>query len=258
MRVGTRCNVGSECASLGAGAFCKQSTVPESGYSPTSYPAGFCTLPCTGTCPSGSVCAGGVSSLPLLFNETERFCTKACTTAGECGEIPNFTCRAVGNLTATPIGGCWLASPTTFTGGGQPNKLGQGCSSTAQCANPPDVVVATCLTTLPGGYCAAYADLADTSAWCGAGGIGIRFPGSTPDGGTAEVCLQACSNPGGAASRSGYSCFGVVDRTQGAVWRSTCTTASQCTAIDAQLTQCTNGICCNASNQCQGLSPMTR
>jgi len=252
--VGTTCTSSPQCSGLGAGAYCKLQTTPFGAATASPYPSGFCTLPCSGpgTCP-GSVCAGGQSSYPYLFNEVDRFCTPACTTTANC--TTGFQCLPVEPLAAgtTSARGCFLNLQTggTFTGGGNPTKAGNPCTSDAICANPPDPILAVCQMSadFPNGYCLASSDLAPADTWCdNAGKTEMGFP--LPDGGTSYYCLGTCTTPGQVgSSRTGYTCFqkSSTMTTVGVLWPK-CTLPADCAGITG-MTACntTTGFCCDTA-----------
>lgn len=250
VRVGTPCTSTDQCAALGAAGFCKLTTNATAGFSPFSYPQGFCTQVC-GTCPGGSVCAGGPGSILNLYDETQSFCVESCARGlpGQCTSVVGTRCNYVTDLTGPLESGCWLgrtdASNTPpFTGGGRPNKLGNPCTTTAQCSNPPDSVLAVCETSQPGGYCMAlFFEPTPDLTWCGANGIGWNSPSG--DGGVTPVCLARCTAPGTSVSqRSGYVCFKVSGQTTvGAMFAAQCTTAPDCAGKGAY-NECRNGFCC--------------
>ncbi|MFT3713559.1 MAG: hypothetical protein QM817_38370 [Archangium sp.] len=246
--VGSLCTSSAQCSSLGAGATCKLQTNPYSGNAPTPYPAGFCTLPCTGTgtCPSGATCAGGVSSVPYIFNEVDRFCTKSCTGPGQC--IGGLECLYVEPLTGTnPGAGCWMSSASgrTFTGGGLPSKAGNPCTTDSQCQNPPDPILGQCITStdFANGYCLISTSPESSGAWCQSGGRSkINYPLS--DGGTTYYCTGTCPTVGQLApgGRTGYTCYGNMNGTGNVVWPS-CATNADC---GGSVPSCnaTTGFCC--------------
>lgn len=254
--VGAPCTSSSQCAGLGASAFCKLQTLPWMGFPPTPYPRGFCSLPCgTRPCPLRTVCAGGESTYPYLFNELERFCTPACT--GTC-PLPGFQCLPVTPLTiAPPKDGCFMRlgnanpNPPPFTGGGAPLRAGAPCATAADCANPPDPFLAVCLTAaggFPDGLCLASSDLAPPDSWCAlGGGVELGFP--LNDGGTSYYCNGSCPNPGlgRVSGRAGYSCF-KVSRGDGTVagtpWPS-CASDQDC-GEPVPRCDATTGYCCAA------------
>ncbi|MFZ5441482.1 MAG: hypothetical protein ACOZQL_15860 [Myxococcota bacterium] len=247
--VGSPCTTTSQCSSLGAGAFCKLQTAPFSGNAPTPYASGFCTLPCTGTCPGSAVCAGGVSSYPYMFNEVDRFCTPSCQTTSNC--TAGFQCIPVEPLTGTSSArGCFLSlASATFTGGGLPSKAGQPCTTDSQCGSPPDPVLSWCVTAadgFPNGYCMITSILETSGAWCQSGGRSMAvFP--LADGGTTYNCVGSCTtvgqiNPGG---RTGYSCFGNNNGTGNVLWPS-CTSNTDCGGSVPYCNAAT-GFCCTTT-----------
>lgn len=250
VRVGTPCTSTAQCADLGTGGFCKLTTNATAGFSSFSYPQGFCTQVC-GSCPSGSVCAGGPGSLLNFYDETQSFCVEACTrgATGQCTSVVGTKCNYVNDLTSSTLqAGCWLgrtdASNTPpFTGGGRPDKLGNPCANDTQCSNPPDSVLAFCSTSSPGGYCMASFWAAPDATWCGPNGIVWNSP--TGDGGVYPICLARCTAPGTSVSqRSGYVCFKVSGQTTiGAMYAPQCTTAPDC-AGNGSYNECRNGFCC--------------
>lgn len=260
VQVGSPCTNSTQCTALGSGAYCKLQTTPWPGYAATPYPTGFCTLPCpTGTCAGGNVCAGGASTYPYLFNETDRFCTTPCTSTCP---LTGFGCIAVTDLFgASPQRGCWIYSSTNpnlppFTGGGAPNKSGQACTTDTQCANPPDPSLAICATAaqgFPNGLCLASSDLAPADSWCfSGGGVEVGLPRS--DGGTAYYCTGTCPNPAGgfAVARTGYSCFSVTrpdGGLAGALWPS-CTGPTDCGGSVPYCNPATGYCCTMAGGQC--------
>jgi hypothetical protein len=255
VRVGTPCTTNEQCAGLGNGGFCKLTTNATAGFSPFSYPQGFCTQVC-GSCPSGSVCAGGTNTFLNLFDETQSFCVESCTrgASGQCTTVVGTRCLPVTDLTQpTTQAGCWLgldlsSNTPPFTGGGRPTKLGNACTSESQCANPPDSVLSMCITDWPGGYCAASLFSTPDLTWCGPAGIGWNSP--TADGGVAPVCLGRCTAPGtSTTSRSGYVCFKVSGQTTiGAMMPAQCTVNGNCTR--AGYTECRDGFCCAPGGGC--------
>ncbi|HEY1087488.1 MAG TPA: hypothetical protein VGE37_07330, partial [Archangium sp.] len=245
--IGMPCTSTAQCAGLGSGAYCKTQTTPWPGTPPTPYPNGFCTFPCpTGVCPSGGTCAGGTSSWPYLFNETDRFCAQTCTST--CGT--GFSCLQVDALSAASNNrGCILTPATAnFTGGGNPTKAGNACVTDTDCANPPDPVLAQCLDTadFPQGYCLADSNFAPPDTWCaGANKVEVGFP--LPDGGTNYFCIGTCTSPGNPSSaRTGYTCYqkSANEPSIGILW-------PKCTAADCTGTYpaCnpTSGFCCDTS-----------
>ncbi|MFO0599739.1 MAG: hypothetical protein U0228_30810 [Myxococcaceae bacterium] len=245
--VGMTCTNSTQCAALGAGATCKLQTTPFTGHTATSYPSGFCTLPCTGkgTCPGGAACAGGASSWPYLFNEVDRFCVKSCTGANQCGT--GFMCLYVDDLTqpvANRSAGCWMDDTNAvFTGGGLPSKAGQACTTNSQCGNPPDPILGQCVTTLTNGYCLIDSSLDPSGAWCQSGGRALgNFPLS--DGGVNHFCVGTCTTVGQLApnGRTGYTCFNNSNGTGNVMWKA-CSTNTDC-FTSAPFCNATTGFCC--------------
>ncbi|MBL8922987.1 MAG: hypothetical protein JNJ54_29325 [Myxococcaceae bacterium] len=267
--VGSPCTSSGQCQSmLGPTAFCKTQTTPTPGFTATPYPYGFCTLPCASngqsTCGVGNVCAGGVSSSPALFNETDRFCINGCTMQGQCPSP--LSCVEVSDETSTmTVGGCWLdlsAPGTTFTGGGLPNRLGQSCTNNAGCSNPPDPALGTCFggtevpaMTFVGGLCMAYTGFAPDSYCVQAGGLEVLLR-TRADGGLDFWCGQSCFALG-ATPRTGYRCAPVyypdAGLKGGIVWPQRCATSSDCSTVMGA-TECNTayGQCCVTAS-----SPLT-
>lgn len=244
--VGTPCTNNTQCAGL-SGGYCKTQTTPFSG-SPTQYPSGFCTVNCTSTCPGGSVCAGGVSSWPYLFNEVDRMCVPSCTQAAQCAS--GFECVHIQALTATTaVGGCWMQRlPTNYRGGGSPTKVGNTCTTTTDCMNPPDPILAVCATAFPNGYCLADSNYAPVDSWCtGAGKTEIQLP-TQPDGGIDFYCAAQCPTPGAVgSSRPGYTCYrkSASEPTVGVLWPK-CETNADCGG-SAPVCNTTSGFCCDTA-----------
>ncbi len=101
-----------------------------------SWPKGYCTLvSCDApgnNCPGSSVCYG---------EATLKICHAACDLDKDCRLSDGYACK---RLSAT-FGGidAQLCSPSGK------NPVGLGCSKASDCASS-----ATCLTDMPGGYCA--------------------------------------------------------------------------------------------------------
>lgn len=101
-----------------------------------SWPKGYCTIvSCDApgnNCPGSSVCYG---------EATLKLCHVACELDGDCRLGDGYACK---RLSAT-FGGidAQLCSPSGK------NPAGLGCSKASDCAGS-----ATCLTDMPGGYCA--------------------------------------------------------------------------------------------------------
>lgn len=265
--VGSACTNSTQCqSSLGPTAYCKTQTTPTAGFPATQYPYGFCTLPCSSngqsTCGTGNVCAGGVSSSPILFNETDRFCINGCTMQGQCNAP--LRCVDVGDETAmTSNGGCWIdLASATFTGGGLPTRLGQACTDNLGCANPPDPALAVCIggtdfnvMGFPGGLCMAYTGFAPDSYCVQAGGTEVVLR-TRSDGGYDFWCGQSCFALG-STPRSGYRCAPVyypdAGLKGGTVWPQRCTTNTDCSMVTGA-TECntTYGQCCTTAT-----SPLT-
>lgn len=244
MTVGSPCTTSTQCASLGAGATCKLQTSPYQGNAPTPYPSGFCTLPCTGTgtCPNGATCAGGMSSIPYLFNEVDRFCTRSCSGPGQC--TGGLECIYAEPFTLpNPLPGCWMTTGRTFTGGGLPSKAGLACTTDSQCENPPDPILGQCVTTMPGGYCLIDTGPEPSGAWCqSAGRSMVDYPLS--DGGVRQFCTGTCATVGQLApnGRTGYTCFANSNGTGNVVWPA-CTVNTDCGG-SVPFCNATTGFCC--------------
>ncbi len=272
--VGTPCTSSGQCSALGSGAYCKTQTTAQAGVypaaSPTPYSSGFCTLPCASGCPGGTICAGGASSIPMLYNETETFCARSCTTSGSTAGCvtPNFACyNAMTSVFSTPQMACWDGAQTfdpPFTGGGSPTKLGTACTADTDCANSPDLLLADCFTEtgansqptgFPGGYCTANSDRAPTNEWCGPDAVEIGF--QLADGGTTYRCTKRCPNPGQGRGtlRSGYTCYKTraVDggfNPWGVMYGACDAPGNDCTYAPGSTCNTTNGYCCFADGGC--------
>ena len=125
-RVGEACFGDSDCASLGAAAFCKLST--SSGNA--SYVGGYCTLRCqtaAGQCPSGSSCV----NLEPRYGETDRFCWDDCTASDPC-RSPGYSCYQLTNGN-----GCWLSPLPTPDSGPPAQRVGSSCVLDVDCTPLP-------------------------------------------------------------------------------------------------------------------------
>ena len=131
----------------------------------------------------------------------------------------------------------------TFTGGGLPSKAGTACTTNTQCGNPPDPILAQCITGLPGGYCLIDSSLETSGAWCQAAGRSkIDYPLS--DGGTTYFCAGTCPTVGQLApgGRTGYTCFANSNGTGNVVWDA-CSVNTDC-FTSAPFCNATTGFCC--------------
>ncbi|MFT3709898.1 MAG: hypothetical protein QM817_19890 [Archangium sp.] len=260
--IGMSCTTSAQCSSLGAGSKCKTSTVPFGGNAATTYPPnlGFCTVTCpSGTCPGNAVCAGGVSTFPYLFNDTEKFCTAPCSGPGTC-PVQGLACVQVTDLNVQGQTGCAFlrqADAGLWTGGGNPTKAGNTCTTDTDCANPPDPVLASCQQppAFPNGYCTADSNLAPADTWCDqAGKTEVGF--GLPDGGANFFCVGTCSTPGAVGtSRAGYTCFrkSATITNVGILWPK-CTMASDCASDTMGRNACntTSGFCCPTATSTTG------
>jgi hypothetical protein len=196
-KVGDPCVADGDCkSSLGATAICKLMTTTGNG----TYVGGYCTLPCTGTCPTGSSCIG----LQPQYGEADRICWDNCG-AGDLCRSPGYACYTVGSTTNA----CWI-NPLPAVDAGRPaDKVGRACAGDTDCQNPPDIG-GICLDreanrNWADGYCSK--EDCSTNTECSSDGGALCIGMSD----TLDVCIQRCgvSTPrdGGAADcRVGYVC----------------------------------------------------
>lgn len=118
----------------------------------TTWPKGYCTVPnCDApgsNCPGSSVCYGETKT---------KLCHVACEADSDCRKADGYACKRL----SAAFGGidAQLCAP------GGKNPIGLGCSKASDCAGS-----ATCLTDMPGGYCArlgcGISDPCDTGQAC--------------------------------------------------------------------------------------------
>lgn len=214
--VGGPCMTSAQCATLGAGAYCKLKTSTMNA----NYQNGYCTLPCTtygAACGGGQgVCVGGMNSYISVYGEGDMFCAAGCAVPAT-----QSTCR-MGYICRPPPAGaavagyCWITPTPPFDGGGFPNKLGIACTVDGTCQNPPGPDWGYCIpptdpnTGTPngwsGGYCTADCSWDNTGQFCGVDGRCTAFNDGM--GGLIGACMRTCPNPGGgrSATRPAYTC----------------------------------------------------
>ncbi len=182
VQVGSDCTSDQDCISLDPRPVCKQSTT----YG-TPYPSGYCTVRCSGVCPSGSVCVGA----QRRYGENDTFCWKTCNDSSDCRQ-PGYACYVVGSVSA-----CWLDPLPSPDAGppAPPDLMGAPCTLDDNCRNPPDDGFCQpeqtpngLPTGYPGGYCSAPCDITPESH-CGANGICVSSGG-------ASLCGRRCTIPG--------------------------------------------------------------
>ncbi|MDP1828857.1 MAG: hypothetical protein Q8L48_36690 [Archangium sp.] len=195
-RVGEACTSDAECrGGLGGQAVCRRTTVGGSG----TYLGGYCTLPCgngTTTCPSGATCVG----LNPAYGESP-LCWDACSATDPC-RTPGYACYQLSSGNA-----CWINPVPPLDAGTPADKIGNACSNTLNCTNPPDYG-GECLTreynfSWPGGYCTKQGCL--TNAECSSNGSALCLGITATD----DVCVQRCADSTGSGQstcRNGYRC----------------------------------------------------
>lgn len=197
--VGSSCSTDAECqAGLGANGICKLMTTSGNG----AYTGGYCTVRCTAPsqCPSGSSCVG----LNPAYGEADTFCWDNCSTADRC-RTPGYDCYSLGTFSA-----CWLDPIPPLDAGTPADKIGNACTGTADCINPPETG-GVCLTrefnynwTGAGGYCSKEGCISNEECSTDAGALCIGFTENDPN-----LCVQKCadsSDGGQSTCRNGYVC----------------------------------------------------
>ena len=193
-RVGDACASDNECiASLGAAAICKLFTSAGNG----SYSGGYCTLRCpASSCPTGSTCVG----LNPAYGE-EALCWDNCSATDRC-RTPGYGCYGLSSGSA-----CWISPLPPLDAGTPANKVGNACTSDAQCINPPENGGVCLMTqfnfTWPQGYCSKQNCITNDECSSDGGALCIGF--ST----TEQACVRRCadSRDGGQSTcRPNYRC----------------------------------------------------
>jgi hypothetical protein len=152
------------------GAACSDDYDCLAGLSCFSWPKGYCTVPnCDSvgaSCPGASVCYGE--------GKSSKICHLSCDGDGDCRQGDGYACKRLsesfGGLDAN------LCAPSGK------NPVGLGCAKASDCAG-----AATCLTDMPGGYCARLGCGATDP--CGDGQSCVLRNGK-------PVCLKTCSSDG--------------------------------------------------------------
>ncbi|MBK7863566.1 MAG: hypothetical protein IPJ65_34170 [Archangiaceae bacterium] len=203
-RVGSACQVDSDCANIAMGAFCKHFT--SSGNA--TYQGGYCTVRCgTGAgCPNGSSCGSAPTA-----GENDSICLANCGGPMAC-RMPGYACYS---FSTGGFNACWIFPTPVVIDGGTPvtdagvngRSVGQACTVSTQC-QPPNG--AFCLPQNVGGVATGYLDgycsrSCDSTQPCPAGTL------CTTEnlGGTSTTsCKALCFNPGGGQGicRTGYLC----------------------------------------------------
>ena len=200
-KVGDACSTDVECqgtgpTALGSLAICKLMTTSGNG----AYAGGYCTLRCgtaANQCPSGSSCVG----LLPAYGEADTICWDNCSTTDRC-RTPGYGCYGLSSGNA-----CWISPVPPLDAGTPADKVGNACTSTANCINPPETGGA-CLTrefnyNWAGGYCTKESCI--SNAECSADGGAICLDITATD----DVCVQKCadsSDGGQSTCRNGYMC----------------------------------------------------
>ena len=195
--VGSPCANDTECqmGGLGAMAICKLATTSGNGI----YSGGYCTLNCrTSTCPMGSVCVGAAS-----YGEADAICWDSCSGATDCR--PGYACYGL-----TTGRACWI-NPIPMVDAGTPaDKVGNACTSTATCINPPDNG-GVCLSrefnydwAALGGYCSR--DNCRSNRDCAVDGGAICLGFSANDSACVQKCADSTSDGGQSTCRNGFTC----------------------------------------------------
>jgi len=210
------------------------------------WPSGYCTqLDCTpGSCSAGSECmelAGGNTA-----------CLRSCDSLVDCLTDGTQGCKAL------PMAGADTTATVCHGVDSQAGEVGELCDGDLVCAGE-----ATCLATIPGGYC-GIVDCDDTS--CPAGAACVKFDGTftcmatcgidehCPSGPEAErkcaelkapdLSLQKVCIAGGSGKPIGDACVGGVECDSGV-----------CEILGAGRCSQTNGPCdteadCNGAEFC--------
>ncbi len=199
-RVGSACANDGECiGGLGSSAICKLTTTSGNA----SYTGGYCTLRCPASaCPTGSNCVAAQNP----YGEGEALCWDSCGTSDPC-RSPGYACYSLGTGSA-----CWLSPLPTVDAGVPADKVGNACTSTNDCINPPTSRGA-CLSsefmmTWPGGYCSRLDCLTNAECAVDGGAICIGFDANQ------TACVRKCadSSAGQSNCRSGYTCTPYITR----------------------------------------------
>ncbi len=265
--IGSACLNSTDCAGLGAGAKCKQTTTRADG----TYAGGYCTLNCVGVgkgnCPgTGTACSEdwGLD----LYGEYESICLADCAASGS-----QSTCRAGFRCfgTAAQPGNCWINPPPQLDAGTPPNKLGYACTSTAACSGPPHPALALCYpqmfaasdggiqqTEYAGGYCMARCSFGATrQTACGPNGVCIDL--NADPNNQFNRCQASCPTPGsGKVARPGggtdpYSCYGFTiegGTTHGFLYPSCDAVGNNCAFAPTSTCNTTLGYCCFSDGGC--------
>jgi hypothetical protein len=203
-QVGSACVSDTECISgLGTLAICKQVTTSGNG----AYTGGYCTLRCgtaAGQCPMGSTCVG----LLPAYGEADTICWDNCSSTDRC-RTPGYACYGVGTTSA-----CWLDPMPPLDAGTPADKVGNPCTSAANCVNPPDNG-GVCLTSefslsWPGGYCSKSGCITNPECSVDGGALCIAFDSTSPN-----ACVRRCadsSDAGQSNCRPGYTCNPYITR----------------------------------------------
>lgn len=187
----------------------------------TSWPQGYCSLPCGGstnvTCPAGSNCSsvGGSSA-----------CLEACSVPGDCrtgfvcapdsGGFSSCIPRCSQNGDCAPGLRCDTGSGACVEAGPAPGQLGGSCAIDAECTA---AVGAGAFCGQAAGYPDGYCSISCLATACPPGGTCVAFSPTDHD------CLSACT--GNAGCRSGYYCFDLGGGA-GGVCTPKCTTDADC------------------------------
>ncbi len=134
------------------------------------------------------------------FGEGDTFCWDLCGTNDTC-RTPGYACYQLQSGSA-----CWLSPLPPIDAGVPADKVGNACTSTNDCINPPDTG-GTCLTsefmsTWPGGYCSKVNCLSNAECAADGGALCLGLDSRQ------NVCTRKCTDwaAGQSNCRTGYTC----------------------------------------------------